>query len=1007
MLLTLPPELLTRVALHLATAPPNLGPPAALIPLLATCRRLYDLLGWNGKGRNTAFWARVGRAKFAFALEEEGEAAYVPYEGYPFVGLDCDCDYDDRRSSTTEYLAYSLRTRCAALALIRAGDPFAPGAARALRVAYGMLLEDDWEGERLDWSALDLALGREPLQARPSTSPDPRRGKNRRQLTWANARTFALRYVRERLYLGRYGDLDPEDDSDEFPSPPHSLHAAELRTEWRKEWRERAWQVGWPRDAEGTAAALWVVWFFEGEETLRAEPEDFRRLIMNLLLPLVAAPFRYASALAPPHHYTVPLLPAVYASAAFETQVDVGEQGRGITVPTHHGAYPNYALGAPRKQEQEDAAPAPPRCSRSMSPSRSRSASPRRPSAPSASAHRRPLRRQHHQRRSRILAAPPARLLYFARMQVGARMGVPPHLARDRAEAGERWRAGGNTGPMPICPTQEDVGEKNARPLVRFERGLGPAASSSPSTPSTAPASTSTAAASTSTAAASTSTAPVDAPALTTAETLALLAVDPELDLDDSTEERRKRRRRDERWAPYRWRSRLCRGYEGSGARPRGRAGSGSGRGTTTTAPATTTTASVAPPPASMSTAQAPAPTPRPAQTQTQTQSRTQSPRQGGSQRQGKGGAPPGRIGRVYTLGSFAGLWAGTMLMPSEPPYNALVAMPGGAFPAGGLPRDDFVAAARPVYMRVREHWRCVSFLPHFSSLLLLSSCACQPTSSFHPDTAAPPPPADSTTADEGLHNGWLPPGTRVVGVGANKVEVRVPASASLSHGAEAYGRGEERAYTYHTALGLPGAHAAHDRDVCPGCVGARERARWARARARGVGGAAAADEDAMEDVDMEDVDVDDDGEELPAQSASPSVASASTSSEDDTSRAPDDAAPWPEWDAPAWKGHRFDADEGWEWECDGVQDVIFEGETDMRHGMAWHHYEYAGRVRPWDGLIGLIMRPRDRTLGLATFFISGNLVGRDTFEGTWMMAAQDVLAPSWGGSVCLARGED
>ncbi|KAJ7687199.1 hypothetical protein B0H14DRAFT_2846004 [Mycena olivaceomarginata] len=25
---------------------------------------------------------------------------------------------------------------------------------------------------------------------------------------------------------------------------------------------------------------------------------------------------------------------------------------------------------------------------------------------------------------------------------------------------------------------------------------------------------------------------------------------------------------------------------------------------------------------------------------------------------------------------------------------------------------------------------------------------------------------------------------------------------------------------------------------------------------------------------------------------------------------------------------------------------------------MAWHHYQYAGRVRPWDGLIGLIMRP-------------------------------------------------
>ncbi|KAJ7687925.1 hypothetical protein B0H17DRAFT_1069251 [Mycena rosella] len=122
---------------------------------------------------------------------------------------------------------------------------------------------------------------------------------------------------------------------------------------------------------------------------------------------------------------------------------------------------------------------------------------------------------------------------------------------------------------------------------------------------------------------------------------------------------------------------------------------------------------------------------------------------------------------------------------------------------------------------------------------------------------------------------------------------------------------------------------------------------------------------------------------------------------------------------------------------------------------MAWHHYEYTGRVRPWDGLIGLVMRPvnlhivlycihsstfvlhtvpftcymatvhlilswdylipqpltpssqREHSLGLATSFISRHLVGRDTFEGTWQMAAQDVLAPSWGGSMCFARGEE
>jgi hypothetical protein len=29
-----------------------------------------------------------------------------------------------------------------------------------------------------------------------------------------------------------------------------------------------AWRVGWPRDTERAAAALWVLWFFEGEGEL-------------------------------------------------------------------------------------------------------------------------------------------------------------------------------------------------------------------------------------------------------------------------------------------------------------------------------------------------------------------------------------------------------------------------------------------------------------------------------------------------------------------------------------------------------------------------------------------------------------------------------------------------------------------------------------------------------------------------------------------------------------------
>ncbi|KAJ7447680.1 hypothetical protein FB451DRAFT_777615 [Mycena latifolia] len=214
-------------------------------------------------------------------------------------------------------------------------------------------------------------------------------GKNRRQLAWAGAREFALRFVRERLYEGRYGEADPRDGGGAAVG--------------------KGWRVGWPQDTDAAAAALWVLWFFEGWDTLRAEPEAARRALMALLLPFVVAPFRYPSALCPPHHYSVPLLPSVVDGPN-------GEQ-RAITVPTLHGAYPVYALG-PAEAAGVCANP------------------PRRQAA------RRPPP-EHVQSRSRLLIAPPARLLFFARMQAGGRMGVPPHLAHDRAEEVQRWATNG------------------------------------------------------------------------------------------------------------------------------------------------------------------------------------------------------------------------------------------------------------------------------------------------------------------------------------------------------------------------------------------------------------------------------------------------------------------------------------------------------------------------------------------------------------------------------------
>ncbi|KAJ7815867.1 hypothetical protein B0H14DRAFT_2845999 [Mycena olivaceomarginata] len=620
-LLALPPELIQLVALHLATAPPNLGPPAALLPLLSVCRRLHALLGW---GQNWAFWAKVGRAKFTSCDQE-----FVPYEGYPWLGVVPSIGHGHSITGHAHaiHAAHALRARCTALSVLRRGDPSVPGAVRALKIAYGMLIEDDWAGEKLDWTALGRSMSASTTTAVVDDSEYMRgKGKNRRQLAWAGARAFALRYVLERLYEGRYGERDADDDSDAEHEHAHL-----------------AWRVGWPRDTERAAAALWVLWFFEGEDTLRAEPEPLRRYIMDLLLPMVVAPFRYPSALAPPHHYTVPLLPAVYTSPAFD------DHGR-ITVPTHHGAYPLYALGA--------AAPA-----RARGPAVDRNRGPRPQAGPRhARRHQAPAPRRsrhpQHRPRARLLVASPARVLFFARMQATVRMGVPPHLPRDQAEARAWFREEGGIGPPPVRPTQADIHEKNARPSVRFERAL-PSSGSSHRTR-------------TSTMATTTPTPPSTSVCSSTSAHRAL-TVDPELDLDlesrgDAATGTGRARRRDARWAAHRWRAGLCRGY-----------GSGS-------------VASIAKP------SSAPAASSRP---------RT-------------GGAPPGRIGRVYPLGSFAGLWAGTMLMPSEA-YNALLDSPGGALPPGGLARDEFVAAARPVYMRMREHWRWV--FRSISSLFCGAAC--------------------------------------------------------------------------------------------------------------------------------------------------------------------------------------------------------------------------------------------------------------------------------------------
>ncbi|CAK5279105.1 unnamed protein product [Mycena citricolor] len=90
---------------------------------------------------------------------------------------------------------------------------------------------------------------------------------------------------------------------------------------------------------------------------------------------------------------------------------------------------------------------------------------------------------------------------------------------------------------------------------------------------------------------------------------------------------------------------------------------------------------------------------------------------------------------------------------------------------------------------------------------------------------------------------------------------------------------------------------------------------------------------------------------------------------------------------------------------CTGIQDIIFTGATDMRHGEAWNPFKFHGRLRPWDGMIGILRTSPDPRMG--TLFFYGYLVGRHKFVGNWRSAMQDPDAPAYEGAFIMTRRED
>ncbi|KAK0205487.1 hypothetical protein DFS33DRAFT_1487557 [Desarmillaria ectypa] len=104
----------------------------------------------------------------------------------------------------------------------------------------------------------------------------------------------------------------------------------------------------------------------------------------------------------------------------------------------------------------------------------------------------------------------------------------------------------------------------------------------------------------------------------------------------------------------------------------------------------------------------------------------------------------------------------------------------------------------------------------------------------------------------------------------------------------------------------------------------------------------------------------------------------------------------------PAWSEEEQSADMIPLPPCTGVQDVIVTGSTDDRHGQAWNHYTYYGRVRRWDGMIGILRVPRN--IGLGKWFFYGYIVGGKNFVGNWRITHEDPGMPTVEGAFCLSK---
>jgi len=236
-------------------------------------------------------------------------------------------------------------------------------------------------------------------------------------------------------------------------------------------------------------------------------------------------------------------------------------------------------------------------------------------------------------------------------------------------------------------------------------------------------------------------------------------------------------------------------------------------------------------------------------------------------------------------------------------------------FPFPAQFNEDFVGptVSVPVYMRLTEY---VCYAPNKACPAGGPNAAAPTRSGAQSNTVTL---SDRDDFDQGLSNGYFPEGTEFKPTTDGEgLRVIVPPRSSQSGETEEYvyqryigskrddSRGKERARE-------PGR--VHDPETCPGC----------RAREELVKNLKREESPELEEnEDMEDdEELDEEYEDVPC------------SSSDDDDELPSQVLP-----------------------CNGIQDIIVVGETDGRHGAAWNHFKFHGRVRAYDGMVGVLRTP-------------------------------------------------